>query len=261
MAAAMEDIAPRYSHHDVKVKRTHHTMIVSHYDVRAGSVPAMVRPLKRDSQRDAFLAFVKRRKVSVLRWARDSQVPPNAIYNWLAGRSKSLSIATLQRLAKTADATIEQILGGQPHSEQRQLAPTVPLIDYVTAGGWGAAADPHQDGEAEIFITPDVPVGPNAFALEVQGDSMAPEFQPGDRIIVEPALAAAVRPGDRVVAKSADEDEATFKIYREGPKVKGGRVINLVPLNANYGPLTLDPRGNPGRIVGVVVEHHRYWRR
>ena len=65
--------------------------------------------------------------------------------------------------------------------------------------------------EAGEWLTTDQKFSASTFALEIKCDSMLPDFKPGDRIIVDPAVAP--QPGDFVVAKNG-HDEATFKKYR-----------------------------------------------
>ena len=99
-------------------------------------------------------------------------------------------------------------------------------------------------------------VSDHTFALVIEGTSMAPEFQPGDKVVIDPALAP--RPGDLVVAKREKDQEATFKKYRLRAQDERGRdVIELVPLNLDWPTLLIDA-DSPGLIVGIMVEHRRY---
>lgn len=133
----------------------------------------------------------------------------------------------------------------------------IPLIDYVQAGEMTAVADPHVMGDAADWLLTDLGLSNGAFALEIKGDSMLPDFKPGDRVIIDPAVQP--QPGDYVVAKNG-EDEATFKKYRlRGMNERGDMVFELVPLNADYDVIRSDLV--PTRIVGTMVEHRRYRRR
>lgn len=139
----------------------------------------------------------------------------------------------------------------------------IPVVSLVQAGSWNHAVDSFEPGDGYDFLEVDkrlastLSVG--AFALEIVGDSMLPEFREGDRVIVDPGWTP--KPGDIVVAKLDDQDEATIKKYREGPADEEGYpVIELVPLNTDYATLRMDQR-RPGRVVGVVVEHRRVLRR
>lgn len=93
------------------------------------------------------------------------------------------------------------------------------------------------------------------FALEIESESMLPDFKEGDIIIIDSALEP--RPGDFVVAKLDREEKATFKKYRpRGEDADGYPVVELAPLNPDYPTLTMNV-SNPGRVVGVMIEHRR----
>lgn len=133
----------------------------------------------------------------------------------------------------------------------------IPLISCVQAGRMTEALEPFPPGAAFEYLLTDLDLSENAFALEIEGQSMEPDFKEGDRIIVDPALQP--QPGDFVVAKNGRE-EATFKKYRPRGIGQGGReVFELVPLNDDYP--TINSEHEPARIIGVMVEHRRYRRR
>jgi SOS-response transcriptional repressor LexA len=102
----------------------------------------------------------------------------------------------------------------------------VPLISWVQAGQFCPIIDNFAPGTADQWIASPRHVGPQAFALEVHGDSMADEFKEGDVIIVDPDQEA--RPGDMVVVRNGDA-EATFKKL-----TKDGADWWLTPLNRQY---------------------------
>jgi SOS-response transcriptional repressor LexA len=144
-----------------------------------------------------------------------------------------------------------------PDPSTARTGHALPVIDYVQAGAWTSPADPYAKGDGMAHVFPATRVGPKAFALQIRGDSMEPEFREGDRVIVDPALDPL--PGDFVVAKLEDEQEATFKKYRPLGAGKAA-AIELIALNPDWPALRID-RQHPGRIVATMVEHHRYRRR
>lgn len=132
----------------------------------------------------------------------------------------------------------------------------IPLISYVQAGCMVEVVDPYQLGDASEYLQTDlVDLSPSAFALEIRGESMLPDFKEGDRIIIDPLIEP--MPGDFVVAKNGHE-EATFKKYRPRGKFdeNGNTVFDLLPLNPDYPPMHSDIV--PLRIIGTMVEHRRY---
>jgi SOS-response transcriptional repressor LexA len=93
-----------------------------------------------------------------------------------------------------------------------------------------------------------------SFVLAVKGDSMAPKFQDGDRIVVDPEVKP--RPGDFVVAKlNGHDDDLTFMKYGpRGTGPTGEEVFELAPLNTAYAIIQSDRLRC--QIVGTVIEHH-----
>lgn len=123
---------------------------------------------------------------------------------------------------------------------------TVPLISSVQAGGWAEVVDNFQPGDAEEWRETTAKVGPNAFALRIEGDSMTSptgtSIPHGSIVIVDPD--AEYTNGSIVVAKLIDVQEATIKkLVIDGPNKY------LKPLNPNYAPI---PINGSCRIVGVA---------
>ena len=161
--------------------------------------------------------------------------------NWLL-------TGALPKLAHTSDSIASNIA---PAAIGRNR---IPLIDYVQAGMWTAVADTFQPGDADEWLLTDLELSSSAFALQIKGDSMAPEFNEGDRVIIDPDVSP--QAGDYVVAKNGGE-EATFKKYRvRGQDEAGNTVFELIPLNQDYAPMRSDQQ--PIQIVGTMVEHRKY---
>lgn len=129
----------------------------------------------------------------------------------------------------------------------------VPLLSSVQAGHWREIVDAYAGGGADGYVMALEPVGKHGFALTVEGDSMTPDFQPGDTLFINPELQP--NPGDFVIARN-HQAEATFKRYRpRGLNADGQEYFELVPLNENHPTLRSDLQTI--EIIGVVVEHRR----
>lgn len=101
----------------------------------------------------------------------------------------------------------------------------IPLIGFAQAGKGGFFDDagfPVKAGWDEIDF-PEVEDA-NAYALEIAGDSMAPVYREGDRVVVSPA--ASVRRGDRVVVKTRDGEVMAKELAR-----RTARHVELRSLN------------------------------
>ncbi|MDQ2822756.1 MAG: S24 family peptidase [Pseudomonadota bacterium] len=133
----------------------------------------------------------------------------------------------------------------------------IPVISAIQAGKMKEIAQPYAVGDGFAAIYVDDGYSPWVFALEIEGDSMTPDYQEGDLVIIEPEWAP--RPGECVAARNGHE-EATFKKYRQrGIDADGNDIFELVPLNENYPTVRSDE--TPLRIIGVMAEHRRKARR
>ncbi len=132
----------------------------------------------------------------------------------------------------------------------------IPVISAIQAGMWAEIVDSYQPGDASDWLLTDIDLSDSAFALDIRGNSMEPEFKDGDRVIIDPEVTP--QPGDFVAAKNG-EQEATFKKYRpRGMDTQGNIIFELVPLNDDYPTLRSDVQHI--RIVGTMVEHRKYRR-
>ena len=189
-----------------------------------------------------------------------------AIGRFLLGGSSEITTETLKILARGLGVTPFDILKPPSLSELRRTSNVsnaslgtkrVPLISYVQAGSWREAIDNYPPGQGSEWLLTDLQLSGNAFALEIRGDSMLPDFMPNDRVIIDPAVVP--QPGDFVVAKNAEEG-ATFKKYRpRGIGADGREIIELTPLNPDYPVMRSDV--TPIHIIGTMIEHRRYRRR
>jgi SOS-response transcriptional repressor LexA len=102
----------------------------------------------------------------------------------------------------------------------------VPVISWAKAGGM---VD-FQDLDAQIDERiPAETRDNNAFALEIEGDSMEPRYCAGDRIVLAPNFEA--RNGE-LVAASLKTGGVLFKKYRSTGK--DGMLVRLESINPNY---------------------------
>jgi SOS-response transcriptional repressor LexA len=133
----------------------------------------------------------------------------------------------------------------------------VPLISFVQAGMMTEVVDPFSLGDGFEIVLTHLPVSSRTFALRIKGESMLPEYKPGDVVIIDPDVAP--QPGDMVVAKNTEE-EATFKKYRpRSTNERGDMIFELVPLNDDFP--TLNSERDHLHIIGVEVEHRKFRRR
>lgn len=123
----------------------------------------------------------------------------------------------------------------------------VPLIDWHTAALWHEGAAATRPGDARATVATARRVGPDAFALRMTDDSMAPLVPPGAIVVADPGLGSP-ESGDYVVATLEGDDRAMLRRYRERPD--GTKV--LVPANDAYPEITMDDGDVFTGIVRVV---------
>lgn len=133
----------------------------------------------------------------------------------------------------------------------------IPVLDRLQAGEWKSVRERGTDAEPSEFILTDLALGPDAFAMRIQGQSMLPAFEENDIVVLDPAVAP--RPGDFVCASNGS-GEALFKKYRVRGIDEGGKeVFELVPLNADYPTLRSDT--TELAVVATMMEHRKYRRK
>ncbi len=120
----------------------------------------------------------------------------------------------------------------------------IPLVSWVQAGHWTDTEDPYPAGSAERFISTDVRAGRHAYAVEVVGDSMEPDFPEGTILIVDPE--SAPRHRSFIIVRLPDTNEATFKQL----VIEAGKQY-LRPLNDAY-PVMVMPE--TAVLCGVVKQ-------
>ncbi len=158
-----------------------------------------------------------------------------------------------ESVAKALDAvgagfdSFAALVGGARAMPARSVTSRrIPLIGLAQAGGEGFFDDggfPVGGSWDEVGL-PEV-ADPNAYALEISGDSMEPVYRDGDLVIVSPA--APLRRGDRVVARTHSGEVMAKELAR-----RSARKIELKSLNAAYPDYSFD-------LSEVVWMHRIVW--
>jgi phage repressor protein C with HTH and peptisase S24 domain len=119
-------------------------------------------------------------------------------------------------------------------SAGRSVSRRIPLIGFAQAGGEGFFDDggyPVGGGWDEVSL-PEI-ADPNAYALEISGDSMEPVFRDGDVVIVSPS--APIRRGDRVVVRTTQGEVMAKHLTR-----RSARRVELKSLNPAHPDYSFD---------------------
>lgn len=196
-------------------------------------------------------------------------VSSSAVTQWKDGPTKTLKTAPASKIAAATGFSalwiatgIGPVMSGPPvFDANAKTAPSgmrpYPVISHIQAGALKEITDPYGPGDGFDVEFGDDDASRWAFFLQIEGDSMLPEFRPGDRVLIDPDVTP--NPGDYVAARNTKQ-EATFKKYRvRGISTSGQEIFELVPLNDNYPILRSDEQHLT--VIGTMLEHRRKFRR
>lgn len=155
------------------------------------------------------------------------------------GRARWPSTESLAKVLDATGASLESftalVSGARALATgARGITRRVPLIGLAQAGGEGYFDDggyPVGGGWDEVGL-PEI-ADPNAYALEISGDSMEPVFRDGDQIIVSPT--APIRRGDRVVVRTQAGEVMAKQLAR-----RSARRVDLKSLNTEHKDRSFD---------------------
>ena len=206
----------------------------------------------------AFSALAREdRKKSKL--AEHCKIAPSSVNDWFTGKTKSIKAEVLEQAAEYLQVREKWLITGKgPYqriqfqiSSQTPQNPPVPLLGYEQVLGYltqGVDCLPSNVSQLQTQIT----LSERSYAVQIQGDSMNPEFKESDVVIFDSELQPL--PGDYVLAQAPGQVVA-FKQYRLISR--GGKdIFELAPLNLNFPSL----RSNELElsVIGVMVEHRKY---
>ncbi len=134
------------------------------------------------------------------------------------GRPRWPTTESIARVLEASGASVEEFSDllsgrkGQP-PKRRQI----PLIGFAQAGKGGYFDDSGFPigGSWDEIEAPGI-IDQNAYAVEIQGDSMMPVYREGDIVIVSPSTS--IRKGDRVIVKTSDGQVMAKILQRQSAK-------------------------------------------
>ena len=157
--------------------------------------------------------------------------------------------AIIEKLADYFNVSIDYLLGKTETPNKTIQLETeevvfMPVIAKITAG-FGRNTEIEYNGDKlpipKYMVKGDIE---DYFILQVQGDSMYPNYLDGDNVLMQKADCA---DSGQIVAVSIDGEEATLK------KIEyTSESVKLIPLNPNYPPRTFTGETmNSVRVVGI----------
>lgn len=194
--------------------------------------------------------------------ARAAGVSNVAAGKWVHGESEPKA-AKLKLIANYLGVTDDWLLSGRGSSTRMDNnvdvaqklyleGRPIPVISWVAAGSFTSIETVVKDAEIDEHLPPNKDCGKNGYGLIVVGNSMKPDFKPGDRIYVNPDIQAFdLQTDDLVIVACSGDTEATFKKLI----IEGGERY-LQPLNPNW-PEQIIKLSEDCRLVGKVVGLYR----
>lgn len=175
-------------------------------------------------------------------------VSPAALSGYETGKFEA-ELITYEKMAKIFDVSLDYLLGRDAAHSSEGIR--IPVLGSVPAGipieaiedivGWEDLPKSMASGGREYF------------ALQVKGDSMWPDYLPGDTVIVRKQPTC--QSGEDCILY-INGYEATLKQVR----LNDDHSLTIVPRNQSYPPRTYSPEeieSLPVSIAGVVVELRR----
>ncbi|PNH14187.1 helix-turn-helix domain-containing protein [Acinetobacter baumannii] len=184
-------------------------------------------------------------KTSVIYWEKDENLPKHD---------------SLMALAQILGVTSDYLLHGKGGDslDKNVIAPfpivgrLVPVISWIQAGTWTTADSVPMGTQFKEWLPPNPKCGKNGYGLIVVGESMSPDFRPGDKIYVNPDFQISdLKTGDLVIVACDGETEATFKKL-----IVESNGMYLEPLNPKWHEKII-PLREGCKLVGKVVGLYR----
>jgi len=150
--------------------------------------------------------------------AKSVGVPQPTLHHIIEGKTKKPRQETLEALAKYFSISISQLLGEAPLTsipdtiKDRLKISTVPIINWDLAKNW--KREGHDISQYNEILL-DKQIDKDAFALQLQDESMEPLFQEKSILIFDPSKNASDR--DFVLVYLSKQDSIIFnRLFIEG---------------------------------------------
>ena len=165
------------------------------------------------------------------------------------GRARWPSTESLAKVLDATGASLEMftsLVTGSATVVSARPQRRIPLLGLAQAGGDGFFDDAGfpVGGSWDEVSLPEI-ADPNAYALEIAGDSMEPVFRDGDMVVMSPA--APIRRGDRVVLRTIAGEVMAKQLARRSAKR-----IELKSLNPEHRDRSFD-------LIEVAWVHRIIW--
>ena len=187
-------------------------------------------------------------------------VSPQTIHNWQARGISKQGMLKAQEMVGCSASWLETGMGQMSLIQASSIMVgnniQIPLITSEQAARFSRTSRNSallQEPRAWLFTQ--LSLSARSFAMETSGSAMAPEFEEGDWIIVDPMVEP--EPGDFVVARYGTKDTAILRKYRpRGLDASHKMLFELVPLNDDHP--CIRSHIDSVEIIGTVAEHRKF---
>ena len=204
-----------------------------------------------DKTIEIILNLIDKQNISIHAFEKSAGIAISSIQAWKNGKSKP-SADAIKKIADYFNVSIDYLYGrtALPNNLYNEEILTLPILAGVAAG-FNHKVDEMESGE---FI--EVPRSAmkgydkdDLLVLRVDGDSMFPTFQDGDKVLV--VKQTSVDSGSIAVVCYEDYENGTIKKVSYSPN---GDYVDLIPLNPKYQPVRItDAALNGVRVIGKVI--------
>lgn len=188
--------------------------------------------------------------ITVTELARQTGVGQPVIHRMASGETDNPKVGSLSPIAKFFNINISQLIGDEPlpegmlngnHNPYYRHWSKIPLLSWQQATVWPEQFTPT---EIQSYISTEANITTNAFAVNVEDNTMHPRYPQGTVLIMEPTLQAQDK--DFALVHVDGEDKAQFKQV-----LFDGTDLYLKPLNADFEVKKVE---NNYKILGVMVQ-------
>ena len=181
--------------------------------------------VKKNASRDSFKSFMEKRGLKPHPWAKKAGVRSSTLYNYLSGVSANLTADTLQKLAKAASTSVDELLDNTPVAS-KATPPQMVRVEAVV-GIYGRVFS--VDDQAFVARPIGLPTDVEVLAARIDKDGLHPI--PGGWTLFYEKQA---RPPDALIGKLAVVDVTAQKqrLVREIQRVSQAGLYTLTAWNA-----------------------------
>ena len=207
--------------------------------------------MSKDNVSEALLALINEKDVSYGELSKRTGIPKSAIQRYATGQTDKIPVDRLEKIVDALAGSVLDVMGWNdaPAPEVATQYHKFNIIGEVAAGYEHFAEYEDEYGSIDIpdsWLKGRSPA--DYFILRVSGDSMYPQFQDGDLVLV--LKQSTMNYSGQIGVVVYDDNKATLKKIEY---VMGEDWMRLVPINPAYPPVMVtNERLEHCRVLGIA---------